>query len=66
MREPRDGGIEREAIGLDEAVAALNKMGVSRKVLIIVGDGKFSDEVGDYKKKLQSDEIAPNGQASMQ
>jgi len=45
------------AAGVDDAIGALNKMGVSRKVLIIIGDGNHADTLADYKKKLQSDDI---------
>lgn len=45
------------APGVDEAISALNKMGMSRKLLVVIGDGNGADALGDYKKKLQSDEI---------
>jgi hypothetical protein len=52
------GVVQQEvAAGVDEAIGLLNKMGVSRKVLLIIGDGRKGDTIADYKKKLSADEI---------
>jgi hypothetical protein len=40
-----------------EAINLLKKMGTSRKVLIIVGDGKNAESLSDYKKDVQSNKI---------
>lgn len=50
-------------VGVDEAAAVLNKMGTSRKVLLVIGDGMNTDqeqgpaELAERGKKLLADKV---------
>lgn len=61
--KPGPDGKPQQVIGMDvtagveEAVNQLNKLSVSRKVIVLVGDGLNADGLADVKKRMANDRI---------